>query len=110
MKKTNTLLASFLFAIVLGLFTYLLFDIGSSPIVGRWFDGTGNSSDYVEMFDDGTFSTSDLSISGTYSTSGDKIRLSVPGVQDDTFTYEIKGDSMFFYDDGGNIICKFIKQ
>lgn len=100
MKKLSLILATILSLTMLA-------GCGGNSLVGRWEDSSG---EYLEIFSDGTYSSSDANYSGSYSVDGDRVKFSGVLMPDETFTYDVSGNTLTLYLDSGEIANEFEKQ
>lgn len=95
MKKIISLLAAIFMVI-----SITACGSSKSAIVGQW----KNGSFKMEFFSDGTYTSTDSNHFGSYSIDGDRIRLEGVLVEDWTYDFKIKGDTLtFYYDNGGSL-------
>ena len=68
----------------------------SSSLVGKWAEeeAQGNQFESFEFFSDGTYTSNHPNYNGTYSVTGDRLRLSGNMAQDETYTFKVKGDTL----------------
>ena len=80
-----------------------------AKITGRWRLAEDSSSflNRLEFFSDGTYVSNHANYEGSYSIDDNRIRLQGILVDTKSFTYQLKGDILTFYDDGGDVYCVY---
>ncbi|MBP3570084.1 MAG: hypothetical protein J6K04_13090 [Lachnospiraceae bacterium] len=75
----------------------VLIGCGSSKLKGQWEAVTPPEYFFteIEFFSDGTYASNQSNHNGTYSVDGDRLRISGILVEDKTFTYKVKGDTLY---------------
>lgn len=110
MKKILPLLI-----IVVVITTLIGCNSSSSSIVGRWSGDSisierGGSIYELEFFSDGTYTSSHSNYTGSYSISGNRLKLAGLLVSDLTYNFKIHGNTLTFYSDNGNVLYEFKKS
>lgn len=75
-------------------------------IVGYWKKVDGGPFRYLEFFSDGTYDSSSANYEGSYSISGDRLKLTGILVESKTYSFEIKDDKLYFYR-GGSLYATY---
>lgn len=86
----------------------------SSSIVGRWSGdkisvGLGSITE-LEFFSDGTYTSNHSNYTGSYSISGNRLKLAGLLVSDLTYNFKVHGNTLTFYSDNGDVLYKFKKS
>ena len=86
-----------------------------TAIVGRWQSEEGyirgdyGPLDDLEFFEDMTYTSDDSNYSGNYSISGDRLKLQGILASTRTYTFQVKGDTLTFYNDEGELVATYKK-
>ncbi len=82
--------------------------LSGSSIIGKWEAEEGEISglDDLEFFEN-TYTSSSPNYAGNYSISGDRIQLQGILVRTLTYTFKVKGDTLTFYDNDGELLATY---
>lgn len=85
-------------------------DMLPARLTGRW-ELTEDSSgfDYIEFFSNGSYVSSHSNYEGGYQVDGNRMLLEGDLVDDKVFTFKIKGKTLNFYNDEGELFSVFQK-
>ncbi len=82
-------------------------------ILGKWESEEGyirgdyGRLDDLEFFEDKTYTSSDSNYAGNYSISGGRLKLQGILASTVTYTFKVKGDTLTFYDDDGELLATY---
>lgn len=88
----------------------LLVGCGKTPqqkLAGYWEKTEGRGFDYLEFFEGGKYVSDHTNYEGEYSISDDRLWLEGVLVDAKVYTYSVSGDSLTFYDDGGEVWAEY---
>lgn len=98
-------IVSIILLMTLVIFCYPSCGSSQNTIVGKW----SNNIETVEFKKDGSFSASYYWLGGSYEIEGNSIKLASALTGNETYTYDISGDTLTFYNSSGSVKYQFSK-
>ena len=79
-------------------------------IVGYWENTEGGQFRYLEFFSDGSYTSSHVNYEGSYSIEGNRLKLTGILVESKTYSFEIKGNTLYLYNRSGDLLATFVRS